>query len=154
MKQFHIRVHCILPLRNMERRIHINTFLILKHDCSWKRSEPRGHGTTNKQSWKILLSHIKSARTVLWREKKNTGRHKILSLSYLVVTLQAQEHSLRCDKQKSISITYLMRYSLSQMPDRWCLRESNTCSFAASIVKFSYLWGFARNWTIFLLLRN
>lgn len=40
---------------------------------------------------------------------KNTGRHKILSLSYLVVTLQSQEPIFRCDKQKSIRITYLMR---------------------------------------------
>lgn len=154
MKQFHIRVHCILPLRNMERKIHINTFLILKHDCSWKRSEPRGHGTTNKQKLENTTQPHKICTNSSLKGKKTTGRHKILSLSYLVVTLQTQEHSLRCDKQKSISITYLMRYSLSQMPDRWCLRESNTCSFAASLIKFSYLWGFARNWIIFLLLRN
>lgn len=43
---------------------------------------------------------------VLWRGK-NAVRDNILSLYYLVVTLQSETHTFNCDKQKSVSVTYL-----------------------------------------------
>lgn len=48
LKWFHIKVHCFLPLKNIEREICISTGLS-KYPFFWKWSKTRRHGTMSKQ---------------------------------------------------------------------------------------------------------